>query len=102
MWIISARWDVFVCLSTVWFPLLVWAGWQLAAGADIAAAETITAVAVVGLSIPHFLTTFTFTYLDAALEWNGEALERDAEFEPALRARTMLEREVAVERRSLQ
>jgi len=38
----------------------------------------------------------------AALEWNDEALERDAEFAPALRARTMLEREVAVEQESLQ
>lgn len=64
-WIISARWDVFVCLSTVWFPLLVWAGWRAAGDAGLAEGQTVMAVAVIGLSIPHFLTTFTFTWLDA-------------------------------------
>ena len=63
-WIIDARWDGAFCFATLWFPPALYGLWKSAEAAGLPPSETALAIATVGTAIPHFLTTFTFTYMD--------------------------------------
>lgn len=63
-WIVDARWDGLVALSTLWFPLLVLAIWSTSASFGLAGGEVALIVYSIGFTLPHFLTTFTFTWMD--------------------------------------
>jgi hypothetical protein len=63
-WIINARWDSLTCLSTIWFPALLYVAWRALdrTGFD---AGTVTVIAfTAAVSWPHFMTTLTFTFMD--------------------------------------
>jgi hypothetical protein len=63
-WVVDARWDSIASLSTLWFPLVVFLSWRGLSGLGLPGAEITLAVFTAAISLPHFLTTFTFTYMD--------------------------------------
>jgi len=63
-WIVSRQWDVGVCLATLWFPALLFVAWKGAEAIGVAPAEWVAASVAITLTLPHFLSTFTFTWMD--------------------------------------
>jgi hypothetical protein len=63
-WVISARWDTVTCLSTLWLPLFFLLLWQGLESGGFRAREVSLAAFTAAISWPHFLTTFTFTFMD--------------------------------------
>jgi hypothetical protein len=63
-WMISPAWDAAVSFSTLWFPALFFVLWRASRSLGLAPAEVSLAVFYGAVSLPHFLTTFTFTWLD--------------------------------------
>ena len=63
-WVLDARWDIFTSLSTVWFPAAIYLLWLGVDQAGRSGGEVSLAVFTAAVSIPHFITTFSFTYLD--------------------------------------
>jgi hypothetical protein len=61
---VGPGWDSLVVLSSIWFPLALWGLWQLTGSLDLPSKEVAFAAFTIAVSLPHFLTTFTFTYLD--------------------------------------
>lgn len=63
-WVIGPRWDTVTCLSTLWLPAAFYILWKSMERGGFEAGEVSLAAFTAAISWPHFLTTFTFTFMD--------------------------------------